>query len=311
MRKARVFVLFLCTAVGGASRANAQASPRDFPDRAIALRPTGMAESSATWGMYRDGIPEREYFEEHLLVASFDARVPIDSLVLEVSVVDAFYWIRLDEDGGSEEGAYNRFGNPRFGASWHEHEAGWRLELGGAVNVPYLFGQTLDPWIASTAVGTLTFEPGRRQLERYRGGWNAFQLAADRFALVAHGRFEVDVDPQVVLATELDLPVVIELDSSDATFSPQLALEASFRFLGFSHAGLRAQAVVVRDAWGYGLTTLVEAFLRLVIMHQHVATTFRLGVSSNLGPAQVASFTSRSFTDAGLFGVTLGAGALF
>lgn len=282
----------------------------EFPDRAAALRPSGMVESSTTWGMARTDYSGTDFVEEHLLVFALDARIPIESLILEVSILDAISVVRVRQDAVHYEGTYNALGNPRIGASWHHADhAGLRAEIGGALNIPYLATQSPEPLRIDVSPEPPIIVPPPRQHQRHRGGWSAFQLEADRFAVMAHARVELDLAPEVVIGGELDLPLVARLDRSEVMFLPQLSLEGAFRFLQLSLIGLRAQATVVHPLTHYGLVVLLEPFLRVVQLVEDVAAFGTLSVPISVGPDSLPSDNGPSPTV--FAGLKVGGGVLF
>lgn len=91
--------------------------------------------------------------------------------------------------------------------------------------------------------------------------------------------------PELVLGSELDLPVVFELRTGSAAFAPQVALEGAWRFLAHSMLGLRAQLVVFsRTANQYGVATSLEPFLRLGYADRELGYFGVISASIYLGP---------------------------
>lgn len=289
--------------------AQAQTSALDWPHRGAALRPTGMVETSTMWSTGRVQYAGGDFFEEHHFAFAVDARVPIESLLLEVSVLDVVSVLRASDGDETAEGTYNALGNPRVGASWHSaDDAGLRLEIGGALNIPYLARQNvqrLELGSAGPGYGVVIV-PDRARL---RGGWSAFQLTDARFAVTAHARVELDPSPDLAIGGELDLPLVFQLDRGQTVFLPQLAVEGAYRFFGFSLVGLRLQGVVVHIAGRYGFDVLLEPFLRLAQRIDAVAAYGAVSVQLDLGPDHPPSFSGSPVR--GLFGLKLGGGVLF
>lgn len=291
----------------------------DYPDRAMALRPAGMVETALTWGTDRHDFGFGEGCEEHLWVASVDARVPIDELVLEASYLQATYYTRYDEErGDGYDGTYVRGGGPRLGASIRYQGDVWRGEVGGALGLPLAWDEAPDLLLIDRSFGApdFAFVPDAFHYTRHRGGWNAFQLSRGRLALVAHTRWEVDPAPEVVLGVELDLPVVVKLEGEDVMVLPQIALEGAWRFWRASVLGLRAQLVTIDMAYSsgetgeYGAVALLEPFVRVAADEPHAAPFATAALQITLGPDQATSFTSSSAC-AALFGLKVGGGVLF
>lgn len=263
----------------------------EYPDRAAAIRPTGMVELSASWahGHTRYALGG---FEEHLLVQSVEARVPYESLLVEVSWVGALEHYRIAEDDWEDTLLVYRVGNPRIGASFRDAGRGWRYEIGSAINLGWLHGEVLEyvmgPGRRSPSVVTPA-PPHETHLFRHRSGWNWFQLAEGAVAWIAHGRVEVDPAPELVLGAELDLPIVAITRQGTVHVAPQVALEVAWRFLAHALLGVRAQLVAVPQWRDYAVITSIEPFVRVGYGGRDVGYYGLLAADVQLGPDRVWS----------------------
>jgi hypothetical protein len=318
-RWAIVLGLVLAAAAPASAQDRSEVEPPTFPsldapDRALALRPVAMVESALTWG-----TGELEYCRTHLAVASIDARAPVDDLLLEISLAQATYYARFEDWPMSYDGTYVRVGNPRLGAAWHQRGDGWRGEIGGAVNMPFVWDETPDRLVVTTAAALFFGDPGEFEYARYRGGWNAFQLAPNRFAVIAHTRWEFDPHPAVALGVELDVPLVLEIDAAETVVLPQVAIEGAWRFLRASMIGARAQLVTTHIAIqprvpfprAYGAVALIEPFVRFVADDEVVPWFAAVSLQITLGPDQAPSFTTGVGACEALFGLRVGGGVFF
>lgn len=295
MRRALVVVAISLATLPAAAQTSLPTG-LDFPDRAMALRPTGMALQRFEWTTLTwnppPGSPGMSGTLAKLAANTFEARVPIDSLLLEVAAGGATVWgsggVTLASDA------------LEVGAAFRDAPApGWRYELGGAVAVPSVTYTTQPPPPSRTLYPTVA----PRDLPRQRSAWNPQRLARDTMSVVPHARVEVDPIAEMVLGLEVDVPILVSMMDGHVDVLPQIALEAAARIERSSLVGMRGELTTYR-----GASVLIEPFVRIALPFHRSDAFVRVGVRIPLGPAFPFAIGGTPF---GFIGGAIDAGALF
>lgn len=310
----RALVLLLASLVALPASAQPTSLPEglDYPDRAMALRPTGLALHRFGWStmIFHDAAGPMDV--AHQFANEQEGRVPIDSLLLEVAAGATLHWIRLPT-GSLDPAVFPRRDdlvvlvahNVQLGAAFRDAPApGWRYELGGALTVPSWTVTTIDaddPPPPGSVPSPFPESPIRNLLAARATGWNAHRHRRDTLSIVAHARLELDPIPELVIGVEADVPFTVLFETESVDVRPQVALEIAGRFEEVSLAGLRAELTSYPD-----VNVLLEPFVRLTYALGSGAAFVRVGLRLPLGPG----YPFATEAPLGYVGATLEAGAL-
>lgn len=304
----RALVLLLASLVALPASAQPTSLPEglEYPDRAMALRPTGLALHRIGWStmIFHDAAGPMDV--AHQFANEQEGRVPIDSLLLEVAAGATLHWIRLPTRS-LDPAVVPRHDdivvlvthNVQLGAAFRDAPApGWRYELGGALTMPSETRTVIDGVDDESS-----HLPLRNLLDSLPAwlGWNAHRHRRDTLSIVAHARLELDPIPELVIGAEVDVPITLAFDREEVDVRPQVALEIAGRFEEVSLAGLRAELTSYPD-----VNVLLEPFVRLTYALGSGAVFVRVGLRLPLGPG----YPFATEAPLGYVGATLEAGAL-
>lgn len=298
MRAGLLFLSICAFASVAAAQDESRAPSPHFPDRALALRPAGLAELVLTYA-HGTGVRGSLVDQQHHLAQGIEVRVPYESLVVDASWTGIFEHYQMSrapaalEEGERTLSVYS-VGSPRLGASFRDQVDDWRYEIGGAIAFPTALAVALDRRENPYSAPPISPEYATWI---HRGGWSWFQRAYRTVALVARARAELDVSPEAVVGADLELPVAIDVARPHVKVTPQIAVEGAWRFVHSGLLGLRAQLVVVPAyADGYDVVVGVEPFLRIAHLERDVGFFGMISVFVYLGPAQLFSLVDPLFS---------------
>lgn len=278
----------------------------EYPARAQALLPAGLASHGGAWDLILlNGVPPgaTSRMIGSLITSELDARIPIESLILQLRYAGAVRWFRL----GPDQTVTIETGNPSLGAFFRDAPAhGWRYELGGSTTVPVATSTTADgrdpPIPVSLLFPPLPLPIPRRATDL---GWDTHLYDESTWSLIPRARVEWDPIEELVLGLEVRVPVLLRFLRRGVTVEaiPQGRLEIAYRVPRWLFLGVRFD--VTRTLQPSSVSTALEPFVRVDI--PDAWTFLRLGLRIPLGPAYPFAATE----PVGLLGVSLHGGVLF
>lgn len=300
-----------------------------FPDRAVALRPTGMTWVRGSWvrRFAPDGFgwDDDEFIHADFTMQEVEARVPIGGLLLEAAMGtnQTIHSRHVDLD----RGVYVYPNGPTVGAYFIDTpEVGWRYELGGAVAVGIDESVTADDaCLYPGGPSRGCFGPGAfDQTGNETLGWNAYRRT--RYAVVGVPRARVEWDPvsRLVLGAELEMPIYAWYDGRGADLFPQGSIEVAYRDLGASLVGIRTKLTSHAPRYSpldtghptLGLNVTFEPFVRMAFLERDFGGYVRACALLTVGPAYTAfgnalNTAASSFDGGGYLGAQLDLGVLY
>jgi hypothetical protein len=309
-RRDRMMAFLRCIALVtglAAAPANAQVPEgMDFPDRAVALRPTGMICGRASWET-TVLHPVYGVVTDHAAGHTFEARIPYGSLLIEVAMsgILSWSWPELDDPGVLFE-----TGNPELGAAFRDAPApGWRFEIGGAITIPISQVLVLDSIEPRFTTGD--FPPGSFGVEApMNTDWNLQRRIRNTFTLLARAHGEFDPIPEIVLGLELVLPLYVAAAEQRVFVYPRVALEGAYRW-AFSLVGLRVELATFPLSYGFAYSEwidfLLEPFVRYAFSDIQGTPYLRASLRVPVGP----SVPFIGSEPVGVIGAALEIGTLF
>lgn len=290
-----VVAIFLSLhATTGAAQTDDRPSGLGYRERAMALRPTGMLMHRVGWHAVDLHLPDTSSMA-HSLSQDVEARIPIDSLVIEASAGLHVSW-----GLGPFNGAIVH--NPQLGAHFRDAPArGWRYELGGMVTIATLAQTPSETRPPGSLAPLFPRLPIRHALHRMVRTWSAYRYVPGVFAVVPHARLEVDALAELVLGLDVDLPILIAATGS-ASVHTQVALEIAGRFERTCLAGLRTELTTYPN-----VNVLFEPFVRLAVPFLSTDLFTRISLRIPVGP----TFPFLTDGPAGHLGGAVELGALF
>lgn len=299
--------------------------PMDFPERAAALRPTGMTTVRGSWvrRFAPDGFlwDDDEFIHADFTMQEVEVRVPIGGLLLE-AVVGTTQHIH-SRHRVPDRGVWLYSNAPQLGAFFIDAPDGeWRYEIGGALVAGLDESATVDDACMRVGWGCVppmhwVDDTGAESL-----GWDVHRRARDAVVAVTRARAEWAPIPRLVLGAEIELPVYVFYDGGGADFFPQGAVELAYRVLGASLLGLRTRVTSQVPRYGgpspgadHELGVTFEPFARLAFIEAGWGGFVRASVLLTIGPGYAFvsdPFDSSSGYDRGGFlGACFDIGALY
>ena len=291
-----------------------------FPERAMALHPTGATVLRGSW--VRAFPPsatewdDDEFIHSDFTVQEIEARIPIGAVLLEGAFGSSQQIFSRSVDPDRFVVLYPS--SPQLGAYYIAAPApGWRVELGGALAIGIHESEVIDSACYGTPMYCLSPQPPGPTGEETLG-WNAYRRTLDAVVAIPRARVEWDPVPDLALGAEIEIPIYVFHERGEVNAFPQGMIEVAVRGWSAILVGARTQLTsYFTERWRtdrrHELNVTLEPFVRGMLFERAVGGFVEASALFSMGPAYplIGNPLHSSYFSGGYFGAQLELGVSY